>query len=167
MSAVCLHSAVRDRRYRSNFVIQRLGLKAPAVATRAGRVSAIATEQNAHVHLVSLALEPAEKTTNAVPAIVFVIFIGVIARAPLAFDDELLIGLRQFVERHIDIDLFAGAGPEQVLLRFAKLSPAKNSDYALLDTQTAIGNRFVEIDRNGAAKSAAFGTRAQRIVKTE
>src|SRR4029453_18734544 len=85
----------------------------------------------------------------------------------LAFDDEILIPLRQFLEWHIDIDLFAGAGPEQVLLRFAKLSPAKNADHALLDTQTAIRNRFVEIDRYGAAKPAAFGTRAKWIVKTE
>ena len=125
-------SAVIDRRY--NFVIQRLGLKASAVATRAGRVGAIATEQNAHMHLVSLALEPAEKTANAVPAIVFVILVGVIARAFLAFDDEILIGLRQFLERNVDIDLFAGTGPEQVLLRFTKLSAAKNSHHALLDT---------------------------------
>ena len=134
MSAVCLHLAVTDRRYSSNFVIQGLGLKASAVATRAGRVSAIATEQDAHVHLVSLALQPAEKTANAVPPIVFVILVSVMARALLPFDDEILIGLRQFFERHIDIDLFAGTGPEQVLLRFAKLSPAKNSHHALLDT---------------------------------
>ena len=119
------------------------------------------------MHLVSLALEPAEKTTNAVPAIVFVIFVGVIARALLAFDDEILIGLRQFLERHIDIDLFAGTGPEQVLLRFAKLSPAKNSHHALLDTQIAIRNRLVKIDRNRAAESAAFGTRTEWIVKAE
>ena len=167
MSAVCLHSAVIDRRYRSNFVIERLGLKASAVATRAGRVSAIATEQNAHVHLVGLALEPAEKAANAVPAIVFVILVGVIARALLAFDDEILIGLRQFLERHIDIDLFARAGPEQVLLRFAKLIAAKNSHHALLDTQIAIRNRFVQIDRNRASKSAAFGTGTEWIVKAE
>src|SRR5438128_4240975 len=167
MSAVCLHSVVIDRRYRSNFVIQGLGLKASAVATRAGRVSAIATEQNAHVHLVSLALKPAEKTANAVPAIVFVILVGVITRALLALNDEILIGLRQFLERCIDIDLFAGAGPEQVLLRFAKLGPAKNSHHALLDTQTPIRNRFVKIDRNRAPKSAAFGTRAEWIVEAE
>src|SRR4029434_8989689 len=145
----------------------RFGLKASAVASRTGRVSPIATEQNAHVHLVSLALELAEKPTNAVPAIVFVILIGVIPRALLAFDDEILIGLRHFLERHIDIDLVAGAGREQVRLRFAKLDPAKNSDYALLDTQTPIRNRFVKIDRNGAAKSAAFGARPERIVETE
>src|SRR4030095_7596022 len=122
------------RRDRGNFIIQCLGLKASAVTTRAGRVSAIATEQNAHVHLVSLALEPAEKAANAVPAIVFVILVGVIARALLACDDEILIGLGQFLEGHVDIDLFASAGSEQVLLRFAKFSPAKNSHHALLDT---------------------------------
>src|SRR4029450_8353031 len=78
-----------------------------------------------------------------------------------------LIGLRQFLERYIDIDLFAGAGPEQVLLRFAKLSTSKNSDHALFDTQTAVRNRFVKVDRNGAAKSAAFGARPEGIIETE
>ena len=86
------------------------------------------------MHLVGLALEPAEKTANAIPAIVFVVIVGVIVRALFTFYDEILVGLRQFLEWHIDIDLFAGAGPEQILLRFAKLGPAKNSHYPLLDT---------------------------------
>ena len=119
------------------------------------------------MHLVSLALEPAEKSTDAVPAIVFVVLVRVIARALLAFDDEVLIRFWQFLEWNVNIDLFAGAGPEQIFLRFAKLSAAKNSHDALFNIQTAIRNRLVQINRNGSAEPAAFGTRAQRIIETK
>src|SRR5207302_5149202 len=85
----------------------------------------------------------------------------------LAFDDKLLVGLRQFLEWSIDIDLFASAGAHKILLRFAKLIPAKNTDRALFDRQRAIGNRFIQIDRDRATEPAAFRTRAKRIVERE
>src|SRR3982074_921510 len=52
--------------------IERFRLKSPSVALRTRRVSAITAEQDAHMHLISLALEPAEKAAHAVPAIVVV-----------------------------------------------------------------------------------------------
>ena len=61
------------------FVIERLGLETSAVAARATGVSAVAAEQNAHMHFVGLALEPSEEAADAIPAIVFVIFLGVFA----------------------------------------------------------------------------------------
>ena len=99
-----------DARY--NFVVQSLRLIAPALALGAGDVSAIAAEQDAHMHLVSFALQPAKEPADAVPPIVFVVFFSVFAAALLAFDNEILIGLRQLFEGHIDIDLFAGTGAE-------------------------------------------------------
>src|ERR1051325_1061774 len=104
MSVGRLNVTVRDRRYR-NLVIERIGLKAAAVATWTRRVGTIAAEQNAHVHFVNLGLGPAEKTPHAVPAVAVVIIIAVafsaLARGGdrlLAFYDKLLIGFRQFLE---------------------------------------------------------------------
>ena len=68
------------------------------------------------MHLVGLAFEPPEKSAHTVPPIVFVIFVRVFARTFFAFDHELLIGLWQLLEWHIDSDLLARAGAEQVLL---------------------------------------------------
>ena len=148
-------------------IIQRVGLKTSAVATRAGRVGAIAAEQNAHVHFVGLALEPVEKSAHAVPAIVLVIVLVVLAVFLFAVDDEVLVGFRQFLERRVHIDLLARAGPQQILLRFAHFLSAKNAHHALRDRERAIRNGAVQIDRDGAAEAAAFRTGAERIVETE
>src|SRR5437870_13278829 len=97
---------------RCNFVIQRVCLIPSAPAFGTPDVSAIAAEQDAHMHLVSFALQPAKEPADAVPPIVFVVFFSVFAAALLAFDNEILIGLRQLFEGHIDIDLFASTGAE-------------------------------------------------------
>src|ERR1700676_2124619 len=103
MTVVLISSAVIDRRYRRNFVIERFGLKASAVATRTNRVSAITAEQNAHVHFISFAFEPAEESAHAVPAVVFIIVINAI-RSFLAVDHEVLVGFRKFFERNANVD---------------------------------------------------------------
>src|SRR6266446_922285 len=157
MSVARIRPTVIDRRY--NLVIQRFWLKSSALTAWAGRVRAIAAEQHAHVHFVSFALEPSKKTADAVPAIVLVILVGVIA-AFFAIDHEILIGFRQFLEWNINVDLLAGTGAKQILLRFPKFGAAKNAHHPLCDGQTAIWNRFVQIDRDGATKAAAFRTRA-------
>ena len=118
------------------------------------------------MHFVGLALRPAKKTADAVPAIVFVIIVRAVA-ALLAVDDEFLIGLRQFLERDVDVDLFPRAGAQQILLRLAELLAAKNTDGSLLDAETAIGDRLVQINRDGATESATFRARAERIVETK
>src|SRR5882724_11299669 len=96
MSVALIRPTVIDRRYKS--IIERFRLKSSAVALRTSCVSAITAEQDAHMHLVSLALEPAEESTHAVPAIVVVliVFDGVAALLPV--DDKLLVGFREFVE---------------------------------------------------------------------
>src|SRR5436305_1944238 len=75
-------------------IIKRFGLISSPVTARTGDVSPIAAEQNAHVHLISLALKPAKESTDPIPPIIFVIFVCIIARSFLAFDDEVLVGLR-------------------------------------------------------------------------
>src|SRR2546430_416756 len=108
MSAVLRVSAVIDRRY--NFKIECLGLITSTVTARTFHISAIATEQHAHVHFVSLRFEPAKETADPVPAIVLVIVIRVFAAAFLTVNDKILIDLGQFLEGRMHIDLLAGTG---------------------------------------------------------
>ena len=98
------------------------------------------------MHFVGLALEPLEKSAHAVPAIALVILLAVFARAFLAIDDEVLVVLRQFLEWEMDIDLFPGAGTEEIFLRLAHLFAAEDAHCALRDGEGAIGNGAV-VDR--------------------
>ncbi len=150
-----------------DFVVQSFWLITFSSAFGTSDVSAVSAEQHAHMHLVGLAFQPPEKAAHAVPAIVCVIFVGIIRPRFLAFDDEVLVGLWQLVEWDVDVDLFARACPQQILLRFAKLGSAENAHGALPDAEAAIRDRLVQIDGNGAAKPAAFRTGAQRVVETE
>jgi hypothetical protein len=68
------------------------------------------------VHFVSLGFEPAEKSADAVPPVVLVVVVGVFTAAFFAVNDEVLIGLRQFLERPVDIDFLARARTQQILL---------------------------------------------------
>ena len=67
----------------------------------------------------------------------------------------------------MNIDLFARTCPEQIFLRFAKLDATKNAHDPLLDAQTPVRNRFVQIDCNRPTETAAFRARAQRIIEAE
>lgn len=152
---------------RHNFVVQRLRLVTSTFTPRTFHISAVSTEQDAHVHLVSLRFEPAKETADPVPAIIFVILIRVFARAFLPVDDKILVGLREFLEWCVDVDLLAGTSTKQILLRFAHFLPAKNADHALRDGEGAVRDRAIQIDRDGAAEAAAFRAGAKRIVETE
>ena len=96
---------------------------------------------------------------------VFILF--VFASLLLAVDDEILIGLRQFLEWQMHVDLLAGAGAQQILLRFAHFFAAKNAHRALRDGERAIGNGAVQIDRDRATEAATLRTGAERIIETE
>ncbi len=150
----------------TNPVIQRLGLEASAVTRRAGGVGAVAAEQHAHVHFVGLALEPFEEALHAVPAVALFILL-VLAVLFLAIDDEILIRFRQLLEWLVHVDLFARAGAEQILLRFAHLFAAENAHRAFGNGKRAIRNRALQIDRDGAAEAAAFRASAERAIKAE
>ena len=58
----------------------------------------------------------------------------------------------------MDVDLFAGAGAEQILLRFSHFLPAKNPHGTLGNREGAIGNGAIEVNRNRPSKAATFGT---------
>src|SRR5947207_7384824 len=166
MSAVGLIPAAIDRR-RYNFVIQSLRLVTSTVTARTFHISAIATEEDADVHFVSLRFEPAKETAHSVPAIILVIVIGVFAPTFLTVNDEILIGLGQFLERPMHIDLLAGTGTQQILLGFAHSLPAKNEHHPLCDREGPVRDRAIQIDRDGATEATAFRTRAKRIVEAE
>src|SRR5207244_11273756 len=68
---------------------------------------------------------------------------------------------------NVHADRLARAGPQQSCLRVATRSAAKNSHDGVFNTETAIRNRFVQINRKGAAEPAAFRTRGQRIIETK
>jgi hypothetical protein len=114
MSVALIRPTVIDRRYKS--IIERFGLKSSSVALRTSCVSAITAEQDAHVHLISFALEPPEKAAYAVPAIVVVIIVSNAVAALLAVDDKLLVGFREFLEWNANVDLFPGTGAQQIFL---------------------------------------------------
>src|SRR4051812_41923020 len=90
--------AVIDRRCRNRRndpIIQRFGLESPSLTRRTGGVRAITAEQNADMHFVSLALEPFEKTPDAVPAVILGQLFDVrvvVARFPV--NDEILVRFR-------------------------------------------------------------------------
>src|SRR5438552_15609923 len=134
MSVAFIGPMVTDRR--DNTIIQRFWLKSAALTAWAGRVRAIAAEQHPHVHFVSFALEPSEKTADAVPAIVLVILVGVIA-AFFTIDHDMLVGFRQFLERNMNVDLLAGTGAEEMLLRFANFGHAEHKHHSFPDAPPA------------------------------
>ena len=113
-----------------NLVVQRGRLETSAAAIGTGGVSPVTAEQNTHVHFVGLALEPFEEAAHTVPAIVLrqLFHVGVVVPR-FAIDDKILVGFRQVLKRHADVDLLPGAGAQQVLLRFAKLLSLKSAHH--------------------------------------
>src|SRR4051812_17059760 len=150
MRAVSLISAY-------NPIIQRLGLKTSSLTARTCGVSAVAAKQNPHMHLISIALEPAEESAHPVPTIIVIFFIPTV-RPSFTIDDEILIGLRQFFERNVDINFFPGTRAKQILLRFAEFLTAKYTHRALANAEASVGQRFIQVDSDGSAKSATFRT---------
>src|SRR5260370_19019242 len=127
---------------RDNFVIESFRLKTSAIALWTSRVGAIAAEQYAHVHFVNLRFEPAKESADTVPTIILVLILSVFTTALLAVDDKVLTRLRQFVQRNIDVDLFAGPGTKEIFLRFTQFVTPKNPNPPSLHPQPPSWNRF-------------------------
>jgi hypothetical protein len=53
------------------------------------------------------------------------------------------------------VDFLPGTGTEQVFLRFPHFFAAKNAHRALGNGKRTIGNRTIQIDRDGAPEAAA------------
>src|SRR5215212_2840988 len=135
MRAIPLNPVAIDCSY--NFVVQRLRLETSPAALWTGGVGAVAAEKHPHMHLVSVAFEPAKEPSHAVPPVVIVIVVTLVGPA-FAVDHKLLIGFGKFLKRNVDIDVFPGAGAKQIFLRFPEFLPAEHSNCSLADAETAI-----------------------------
>src|SRR4029078_8590694 len=87
---------------------------------RTGEIAAIAAQEHADVHLVLLALEPAEEALDAFPA------------AAVAVDDEALLVLVELGPRHVEADAALGDALQFGELR-AVVRLAPRLDRVLLD----------------------------------
>ena len=58
----------------------------------------------------------------------------------------------------MNVDLFAGTGAKQILLRFAEFLAPEDADRSFGNAQAAIGNRLIEIDRDGPTEAATLRT---------
>ena len=124
------------------------------------------------MHLVGLALHPAEETAHAVPQ---ALFPQVLAAAPLrgtalpflAFEHPLLIALGQIVEWRLHINFLSLCAAHHVALTVCAALGLERFHAAVGETQRAVGNRALEIDRDRAAEPAARRARAERMIESE
>ena len=96
---------------------QRLGLKSLARAVGAQVVGPVARKIDAHVHLVGVLFQPAEKPVHSVPVLGPGLAV-LLAITGLAFDDEALLFGWQRREGHVGANLLLPGGGQQILLGF-------------------------------------------------
>ncbi len=142
--------------------IQRLRLQASAAADRARRVSAVAAEEDADVHLVEPRFAPLEKPAHAIPLAVFP---RVLRIRTVAFNDPALVRLGQLVIRAIDIHAARLGGFEQVALAFGHHAALEGPHQPSANGQRFVRQRAIEIDADDAPEPPALGTRAEGIVE--
>ena len=134
---------------------QRLRLQPPAVAGRAEAVAAVAGQEDAHVHLVGAALEPAEPAADAV----------VLA---LAVDDQRRCCSAQLVERRRQSESSClRQKREQLAALPLGRRRAPRLDGAVGERLARIGDDEVEVDVDDAPEAAAGLAGAERAVEGE
>jgi len=133
---------------------QGLGPHARAAARRTGVVAAETGDEDAHVHLVLLALEPLEEAPHA-------------AEAPAALHDEPARLLGQLAVGHIDGNPARLAELQHAAPPGAAPGRGERLDRAAAEGQLRIGHHPNRIDGHHAAEAAAGGASAQRAVEAE
>ena len=133
---------------------ERLGPQARAVALRAGLVAAEARDEDAHVHLVALALAPAEEALDAGEALV------------AAKDPGLLLG-REIGEGHVGRDPARGRLAQQLAVPGARRGHAEWDDGVIAQIAPRIGHDLGAVDRDDAPEALALRAGAQRAVPRE
>jgi len=148
------------------FPAKGFGLQALTAAVGTGIVSAVAREEDAHMHLVGVLLEPAEEALEAIP--VFRPRLAVLlAVAGFAIDDEALLLGGQRGERHVGADFPLLREDEQIFLRIAVDFALPALDRAGVDREGVVGHREAVVDLDDAAEAAAFRAGAERGVEGE
>src|SRR5690606_15256472 len=141
------------------------GLEARAAAGGAGVVGAVQREKHANVHLVRVALEPAEESLHAVPGLRPLEAAGAVAR--FTFDDERALLRGQRREWHVGRDLSFSRELEEILLRLAVDFAFPALDRAVVDRLRLVGYRKPVVDLDHAAESAALGAGSERRIEGE
>src|SRR6185503_9656681 len=131
------------------------GLEALTAAVGTRIVRPISREKHAHVHLVSVLLEPAEETLHAIPVFRpgLAVFLAV---TRLAIDDVGLLLGGERGEGNVQRNLFLPREDEQIFFRVAVDLAFPAFDRAAGDGDRVIGNREAVIDFDHAAEAAAF-----------
>ena len=136
--------------------VERVGADAGAAARRAGRVAAVAGEEDADVHLVGAPLEPAEPAADA----------GVVSLA-VALDDEEALLWRESAPRGVDGNATPAAELEQLPTFPCGRLGAPGSDGPGRDRLARVGHHQVEIEVDHPPEAAAHLARAEGTVERE
>ena len=136
------------------------------MTVRALGVGAVAAEQHADVHFVTLRFEPIEKTLHSIPKSVFPeIFPGRPRTLPL--QHPILIRLGEFLKRAHRVHFARRRAAHEIALAFAPVLRLEGLDHALRDAQSAIRDGAREIDGNRAPETPARGTGSMRVIEAE
>ena len=146
------------------FPTKGFGLEALTTAGGAGIVGAIASEEDAHVHLVGVLLQPPEKPFYAIPIFGpgLPVFFPV---AGLAVDDEGLVFGRQRGERNVGGDFFLFRENVEVFFRFAVDLALPAFDRAVVERERLVGDGEAVVDVDHAAEPTAFRASAEGRVE--
>ena len=153
-------------RGRPEAIEQGVRLQAPAAASGAGLVAAVARQEDAHVHFVGLGFEPAEIAFHPVPG-ARPLMRGVGAIAGIAVEHPTLLFGREDEERHVGWNPALAAKLHHVVLAFRAETGAPGFDHPAREGQRTVrqGQAVIDVDR--AAKALARGARSQWVIKAE
>src|SRR5262249_46741683 len=111
-------------------------------------------EQDAHVDLVALGLEPVEETLDAI-------------EVPAAADQDLALVGREPRHRNVGTDRVAPAGAEEVVVGGFVGRRVPRSDRPLRERERTGRNRLLQTHADHAPEALAGRTRAERRVEGE
>ena len=148
------------------FPAQGFGLEALAAAGGARVVGTVAREEDAHVHLVGVFLEPAEEALHAIPILRpgLAVFFAVTG---FAVDDEVALLGREGGEGDVGRDLLFLGENVEVFFRFAVDVAFPGLDRSLVDRQRLVGNGEAVVDFDDAAKPSALGAGTEGRIERE
>ena len=148
-------------------VVEGLGLETSSVALRAFVVAAVAAQEHADVHFVSFGFQPIKVALNSVPTSVVPDFVQRFAGSALAFDDPVLVGLRQIFERAVQVDVVATRVADEVGLAFLRHAALKRAHHAFGERARPVGDNALPVKADDTSEAAAFRAGAERMVEAE
>ena len=144
---------------------ERVRFETLPFARRARCVAAVAREQNADVHFVCLALQPAEITGDSVPCV------GPgaarLAVVRLAVGYPVAGFFRQLVERQIGRDAIPLSGGHHLSLALDAVPGLPRLDDTTCNRLSEVRHREPVVDRNNSTEALALRAGTDRVVKTE